>query len=199
MGSAVGDGVDRQVYFPHDPWVVCGGPDQPHRRDLDYPGVARHRPDDEPGSDHPDLPRHHQPGDSGPGPDHRADRADDRDLAHAEQARDRFRNHRDERRRLFAVPAVPPVPLRHLRGGADGCLHRRLSRSRRHAPDQAMGRRDHRRRADQHPAARPFRPARSESDHTHSRPLARRRARRHSELEKNLYKQCLRYVYFTVK
>ena len=40
------------------------------------------------------------------------------------------------------------------------CLHRRLSRPRRHAPDQAMGRGDHRRRSDQHPAAGTLRPAR---------------------------------------
>ena len=33
-------------------------------------------------------------------------------------------NHRDERRRLLAVPAVPPVLLRHLRGGVAGRLHR---------------------------------------------------------------------------
>src|SRR5690242_15180457 len=40
-GPCVSDGVDRQVYLPHDACVVCVGPDQPHRRDLDYAGVAR--------------------------------------------------------------------------------------------------------------------------------------------------------------
>src|SRR5438552_12178140 len=53
---AVADGVDRQVHFPHDACVVCACPGQPHRRDLDYAGVARHRPDDQPGSDHRHLP-----------------------------------------------------------------------------------------------------------------------------------------------
>ena len=178
-GSCGNDGVDRQVYFSHDARVVCAGSGQPDGRDLDYAGVARHRPDDQPGSDHPDLSRHHQPGDSGAGADHLADRADDRDLAHPEQARDQFRNHRDERRRLLAVPAVPSVLLCHLRGGADGRLHRRLSRPRRHAPNQAMGRRNHRRRAHQHPAARPLRPARPEPDHPHSRAAAGRPAGRH--------------------
>src|SRR4029077_374749 len=56
---AVGDGVDRQVYFPHDAGVVCACLGQPHRRDLDYAGVARHRSDDEPGPDHRHLPRHY--------------------------------------------------------------------------------------------------------------------------------------------
>ena len=72
-----------------------------------------------------------------------------------------------------------PFFYRHLRGGAAGRLHRGLSRARRPAPDQAMGRRDHRRRADQHPAARPLRPARPEPDNPHSGAAARRRARRH--------------------
>ena len=58
-----------------------------------------------------------------------------------------------------------------------GHLHRRLSRARRPAPDQAMGRRDHRRRADQHPAARTLRPARPEPDDPHPRAAAGRRAR----------------------
>src|SRR5581483_11336478 len=48
---------DRQVHFPHDARVVCACPGQPHRRDLDNAGVARHRPDDEPGPDHRHLPR----------------------------------------------------------------------------------------------------------------------------------------------
>jgi hypothetical protein len=39
------------------------------------------------------------------------------------------RDHRDECRRLLAVPAVSPVLLRHLRGGIHSHLHRRLSRS----------------------------------------------------------------------
>src|SRR5213080_4543885 len=122
VGTCGSDGVDRQVHFPYDARVVCARPGQPHRRDLDYAGVARHRPDDEPGSDHPHLPRHHQPRRPGTRPDHLADRADDRDLAYAEQARDRFRDHRDECRRLLAVPVVLSVPLRHLRGGAAGRL-----------------------------------------------------------------------------
>ena len=167
-GSYGNDGVDRQVHLPHDARVVCAGPGQPHRRDLDYAGVARHRPDDEPGPDHHHLSRHHQPGDSGACAGHRADRADDCDLAYAEQARHRFRNHRDECRRLFPLPAVPPIFLRHVCGGAPGHLHCGLSRSRRPAPDQAMGRRDHGRRADQHPAARTFRPARPEPDDSES-------------------------------
>ena len=178
-GSCGSDGVDRQVHFSHDAGVVCAGSGQPDRGDLDYAGVARHRPDDEPGPDHRHLSRHHQPGDSGAGADHLADRADDRDLAHPQQARDRFGNHRDERGRLFAVPAVPSVPLCDHRGGDPGRLHRRLSRARRHAPPEAVGRRNHRRRAHQHPAARPLRPARPEPDHPHSRAAARRRARRH--------------------
>ena len=90
-----------------------------------------------------------------------------------------FGNHRDECGRLLAVPAVPSVFLCHLRGGDHGRLYRRLSRPRRHAPPQAMGRRNHRRRAHQHPAARPLRPARPEPDHPHSRAPARRPARRH--------------------
>src|SRR5262249_37970887 len=60
-GSCDNDGVDRQVYLPHDARVVCAGPGQPHGGDLDYAGVARHRPDDQPGPDSRDLPRSHQP------------------------------------------------------------------------------------------------------------------------------------------
>src|SRR4051812_10650852 len=129
VGTCGNDGVDRPIHLQDDARVVCVGPGQPHRRDLDYAGVARHRPDDEPGPDHHHLSRHHQPGDSGADPGHRADRADDRDLAHAEQAGYRFRNHRDERRRLFPVPAFPAVLLRYLRGGDPGDLHRGIPRA----------------------------------------------------------------------
>ena len=66
-----------------------------------------------------------------------------------------------------------------VRGGGHGGLYRRLSRPRRHAPAQAMGRRNHRRRADQHSAARPLRPARPEPDHPNSGAATGRRARRH--------------------
>ena len=43
------------------------------------------------------------------GADHRADRADDRGLPYAQQARHRFRDHRHECRRHVAVAAVPSV------------------------------------------------------------------------------------------
>src|SRR5690348_3554437 len=67
----------------------------------------------------------------------------------------------------YADPLAPhSFPTRRSSdlGGDPGHLHRSLSRARRPAPDQAMGRRDHRRRADQHSAARTFRPARPEPD-----------------------------------
>ena len=178
-GSCGNDGVDRQVYFSNDACVVCVDSGEPDRGDLDYAGVARHRPDDEPGSDHRHLSRHHQSRHPGAGADHCADRADDRDLPYPEQARDRLRDHRDECGGLLAVPAVPSVLLCHLRGGDHGGLHRLLHGARRHAPHQAVGRRDHRRRAHQHSAARPLCPARSEPDHPHSRASAGWRARRH--------------------
>ena len=104
------------------------------------------------------------------GAGHRADRADDRGRLHAEQARHRFRNHRHERRRHVAVPAVPcrsSTPRCVV--VAAGRVHRRLSRAGRHAPRcKRWDRRNHRRRAHQHPAARPLRAARTRTSRSAS-------------------------------
>ena len=50
----------------------------------------------------------------------RADRADDRGRPHAQQAQQRFRDHRDERRRHVAVAGVPRRSWRSRGGVADG-------------------------------------------------------------------------------
>ena len=109
-GRVRSDGVDRPLYFSHHVRCVPGDLRQPDRADLDHAGVARHRPDDEPGPEHPGLRRHHRPDHSAARPDHRADRADDRGRARAQQARQRFRTHRDERGRHAAVGPVPALP-----------------------------------------------------------------------------------------
>lgn len=82
---------DRSLYLAHDADVFCDRCGDLDRRHLDHAGAARHRSDDEPGADDPDLPRHHQHGDPRAGFDHRADRIDDRGVAHPDQACHRFR------------------------------------------------------------------------------------------------------------
>ena len=60
-GTAQADGVNRPVYFSHHIWGVPAGARQSDGRHLADPGVARRRPDDRPGPDHPGVHRHHQP------------------------------------------------------------------------------------------------------------------------------------------
>src|SRR5215472_1939398 len=75
-GAAAGEvsrhGVDRLVHLPHHAGRVPFDSAQPDRGDLARHRAARHRPDDQPGPNHPGLPRHHLPRDP---PAHARDRA----------------------------------------------------------------------------------------------------------------------------
>ena len=76
-GTSRDDGVDRPVYFSHHVRCVPVGADQSDGDDLDHPGAARRRPDDQSRSDHSRLSRHHQPDRSAARPRDRADRPGD--------------------------------------------------------------------------------------------------------------------------
>ena len=96
--------------------------------------------------------------------DHRADRADDRGRPCAQQARQRFRADRDERRRHAAVAAVPSVPAGRHR--ASRCWSPAISVYL--SPDgparaAALGDGSSRRPRHQHRAARPLHHDRSAS------------------------------------
>jgi len=138
MGS-----IDRYI-FPHDARVVCAGPGQPHRRDLDYAGVARHRPDDEPGQTIITFLGITSLVNSGAGAGHRADRADDCDLAHAETSSPPISE-------IIVMNAAGFSPFRLFRPFFFAtCVVATLSSSSLPfsrptglRPDQAMGRRDH--------------------------------------------------------
>ena len=112
-GTAQADGVNRPVHFSHHIWGVPAGARQPDERYLDHPGVARRRPDDRPGPDRPGIHRHHQPGHSSIGHGDRAGRAGRRGVLHSQQARQRFRNHRDERRGHAAVAPAETIHRCH--------------------------------------------------------------------------------------
>ena len=156
LGDDATDGVDQPISFPHDVEHFPGRVGQPDRRDLGHAGAARHRPHDQPGSDHPGLRRHHRPDHSAAHPGDRADRAADRGRARAQQAVDRFRNHRDERGRHVAV-----VPVPRLHGGGDRGVavrdgDQRLFRAQGPAHAARLAHRGARQCGEHHRAAGPF-------------------------------------------
>ncbi len=123
---------------------------------LADPGVARRRPDDQPGPDRPGVHRHHQPGHPAADPGDRAGRAGGGGVPQPAQARHRFRDHRHERRRHAAVAAAAAVRRRHAPClcAADG--DQRLCRARKPAHAAALAHRGAHRSGQQHRAAGPL-------------------------------------------
>ena len=179
LGDDAADGVDQPIYFPHDVRCVPGRAGQPDRRDLGHAGVARHRPDDQPGPDHPGVRRHHRPDHSAADPGDRADRAADRGRARAQQAVHRLRNHRDERRRHVAVVPVPRLHVGGDRGVADRDGDQRLFRAQGPAHAARLAHRGARQCGEHHRAARPFHLDRKRRHHPYPRAAQQRPVARH--------------------